>query len=489
VKPAKPVLLLLVLLIFVVFNVIGISAQPYFPLRLSDYAALAVYGGVVALLANFLISERDGRIELDLLHPVSLFAAFYFLYYFVTGWLSVITDSKAHHHSFEISAMVLVCFLSFLVGDRLSKRKAGTGETKASFELGQRTAGILLAFCVAGSILLVWYYGWRISIGQFYTHVGYVIAPTTVLANFLEGIVDPMQLPTVLILGLVMRARPNSAAIRRFFYVYVAGSVLIYLLSSQFRLVVTVVLFAIASINIARRQFLGFGAYVAGGTLALLSLLGILLIRSQAVTGENQLTGAATAVVGGSVHSEDASNTLGRSLAQPLFLSEIMDKVEDGYPFLNGDVILSMGYSLIPRVFWPQKPIVTPMQLLLRSEFNMELHDDSPGPMVEFYSNGGWPGVIAGFLVMGWVSGVLTLKTAKNPALLLVLLLCWWWSIVCFMEQEVVISLLSVLRTIAVVWLTIWMFRAVTGKRARHLAKVAGASLLMPLLFLRKEAQ
>lgn len=83
--------------------------------------------------------------------------------------------------------------------------------------------------------------------------------------------------------------------------------------------------------------------------------------------------------------------------------------------YLEGESVWEGLEALVPRVFWPEKPVyagspqivskMTGLALSPRSSFGV-------GNVMEFQINFGIPGVIAGFLALGWLIGTLDLKAA-----------------------------------------------------------------------------
>lgn len=115
----------------------------------------------------------------------------------------------------------------------------------------------------------------------------------------------------------------------------------------------------------------------------------------------------------GEVGPSAARQTVGSRLTTFNQLSQIGRVVaEDG--FLNGKTLEYMGFALIPRFLWPEKPAIAKGQWwalrigqanvrfdgTITNSVNMTI----PG---ELYLNFGWPGVLLGCLLFGMFVGVL----------------------------------------------------------------------------------
>src|SRR6185312_15015898 len=197
----KPVLLMICAAAFVALGAFAIADQPGFSLRITDLAALLITGGTALLSVSLLVSRAGRDIELDLRTPLNLFILFYLAYYLLGNWISVLSNAEARRNGLYISVLTAVGLGCFLTGARLLRHKYSSN----SFYLNASQRRALLIFCITATALLVWYYAWHISIGAFYTHVDYTV-DTTVFAGLMETAVAPLQLPLVLLLGLILRS-------------------------------------------------------------------------------------------------------------------------------------------------------------------------------------------------------------------------------------------------------------------------------------------
>lgn len=460
------------------------AGQPDLSFRISDLVALLVTGATALFLVGLLVSKR-GDIEVDLGTPLNLFGLFYLAYYPLGNWIAILSNAEARRNGLSISLMTALGLACFVAGLRLT----GFRHSSDSFKLSSSQRRALLIFCKITMVLLIWYYCWHISIGAFYTHVEYKV-DTTVFAGLMESGVAPLQLPLVLVLGLILRcsSTPEEAQkARRLLYGYGAASIFIYAASSQFRPLAATLLFTIASTNIAQKCPVKLRTYVAAGVVAGFLLAAIIAVRSVAITqdwskSDNQLADSVTALSNDRPSNSESvqHDTFNRMLNQQNLLSHIIDEIDVGHPYLYGDLLVSSAYSVIPRAVWPMKPAVTPMQLMLRVEFNLPAKDDSVGPLLEAYANGGWLAVVGALFSMGILTGWLTSRAAKRHTIASVLIICWWWSIMADLEQELLLALLSGLRMILLAAFITWLLKSKFLARVREVLKalLAGALLV-----------
>jgi hypothetical protein len=462
------------------------AGQSEFSLRGADLLALLITGLTALVLVDFLIPRNGTYIAVDLGTPTNLFALFYLAYYVIGNWISIFSNAEARRNGFYISLLTAVGLACFIVGIRLIPFKA----TLNSFRLNASQRRALLIFSKITMALLVWYNAWHISIGAFYTHVDYTVA-TTVFAGLMETAVAPLQLPLVLLLGLILRSSEAEEArrVKRLLFSYAALSVFVYAASSQFRPLAATLLFTIASINLGQKRPVRLKAYFAAAVLSGLMLTAILTVRSVAVTqdwskSDNQLTDSLSALSSNKPSDSEGvhRDTFNRMLNQQNLLSHIIDEISIGHPYVYGDLLLSSAYSLIPRVLWPSKPAVTPMQMMLRVEFGLPARDDAVGPLLEAYANGGWFAVIAAFLGLGLATAWITRRAAVNHSIASVLIVCWWWSTLAIMEQELLLAILGGLRLIALAALLAWLLKGQFLRYTRYLLKAVCAGALVALV-------
>jgi hypothetical protein len=111
---------------------------------------------------------------------------------------------------------------------------------------------------------------------------------------------------------------------------------------------------------------------------------------------------------------------LDRRLNQNYFVGLAVRRIQQGQvDYLEGDSVWQGLLALVPRAFWPEKPVfsgspqivakMTGLRLSPRTSFGV-------GNVMEFQINFGIPGVVVGFFVLGWLIGMLDLKAAVAEA-------------------------------------------------------------------------
>lgn len=84
-------------------------------------------------------------------------------------------------------------------------------------------------------------------------------------------------------------------------------------------------------------------------------------------------------------------------------------------PFLYGRSILEGALGLVPRALWPDKPVFAGSPQIVAEMTGLQLSRTTSwgvGNVMEFYINFGIPGLIGGFLTLGWLLGGLDRKAA-----------------------------------------------------------------------------
>jgi hypothetical protein len=103
---------------------------------------------------------------------------------------------------------------------------------------------------------------------------------------------------------------------------------------------------------------------------------------------------------------------LNQNLFVGLAASRLADKEVD---FLNGKSVWDGFLSLVPRALWPDKPITGGSGTIVADITGLQLSEDTSwgvGNVLEFYINFGLPGVVVGFLALGWLLGTLDFRAA-----------------------------------------------------------------------------
>jgi hypothetical protein len=109
-------------------------------------------------------------------------------------------------------------------------------------------------------------------------------------------------------------------------------------------------------------------------------------------------------------------NALDLRLNQNRFVGLAAERIRNHQvDLLWGQSVLDSVIALIPRAYWPDKPVVGGSGDIVTNMTGLELNRDTSwgvGNVMEFYINFGVPGVVFGFLALGWLLGWLDLQAA-----------------------------------------------------------------------------
>ena len=117
----------------------------------------------------------------------------------------------------------------------------------------------------------------------------------------------------------------------------------------------------------------------------------------------------------------DATNVahmtaIDQRLNQNYFVGLAAARIQDGQvDYLYGRSLWEGLLSLVPRILWPEKPVFAGSPKIISEMTGLILSDTTSfgvGNVMEFHINFGIPGVVIGFLVLGWLLGTLDRKAA-----------------------------------------------------------------------------
>ncbi|MEJ0065392.1 MAG: hypothetical protein WDM85_08040 [Caulobacteraceae bacterium] len=115
--------------------------------------------------------------------------------------------------------------------------------------------------------------------------------------------------------------------------------------------------------------------------------------------------------------SDQDLSALDQRLNQNLFVGLASSRINDGeVEYLNGQSVVDGVLSLVPRAFWADKPVTGGSGRIVADMTGLQLNEDTSwgvGNVMEFYINFGFPGLVAGFVGLGWLIGFLDLKAAS----------------------------------------------------------------------------
>ena len=417
-----------------------------------------------AVILKPLAGPKFSVVGFDLHKPVALYGFFYFLYYVIPCLLLLSGNYLPQRNLLEIAGLVCLGYASFWAGIKLSRLRPPRNAylSPSGFE----KSGLVM-LSAAGVVLVAAYHAWRISIGQFYTHAAFYHQASTVFASFMDVFVSQFQLPLILVLGLlarVMSRAPQGRRVRYLLYFYSIATFMVFVVASQFRMAVTALIFLLVARRISGPFLLKVRHLLLITIVSLLALTIIegfrSIVQSEDIAdSRNQLTFAVKRILPilsaslGDWTSDVQDPMIIRAIGQPMFISEVIDATDRGAPYPYGRDILNSMYAVIPRLFWPSKPEVQPLQLTIRERYHLPLHDDSPGPLVEFFAEGGWPGVLLGFLAFGCGLGLLSQHSLSSNGIGPWIILLWVWSTVVQAETELVLGIAATLRNALFVYL------------------------------------
>ena len=108
---------------------------------------------------------------------------------------------------------------------------------------------------------------------------------------------------------------------------------------------------------------------------------------------------------------------LDQRLNQNFFIGLAAQRIQQGQvKYLKGNSVWEGMLSLVPRLFWPEKPVFAGSPHIVAKMTGLRLSPTSAfgvGNVMEFQINFGIPGVVVGFLALGWVIGRLDIKAAE----------------------------------------------------------------------------
>jgi hypothetical protein len=109
---------------------------------------------------------------------------------------------------------------------------------------------------------------------------------------------------------------------------------------------------------------------------------------------------------------------LDQRLNQNYFVGLAAERIEQGQvDYLHGSSVWEGVLSVVPRAFWPEKPVFGGSPQIVAKMTGLRLSPTTSfgvGNVMEFQINFGISGVIVGFLLLGWLIGTLDLNAAVS---------------------------------------------------------------------------
>jgi hypothetical protein len=118
--------------------------------------------------------------------------------------------------------------------------------------------------------------------------------------------------------------------------------------------------------------------------------------------------------------NETHLNALDQRLNQNYFTGLAAKRLDLGQvEYLHGRSIWEGVIAVVPRALWPEKPVTAGSPKIVGEMTGLILSDTTSfgvGNVMEFHINFGIPGIIGGFLILGWLIGTLDRKAAIAEA-------------------------------------------------------------------------
>jgi hypothetical protein len=109
-------------------------------------------------------------------------------------------------------------------------------------------------------------------------------------------------------------------------------------------------------------------------------------------------------------------NALDQRLNQNYFEGLAATRLQEGrVNYLYGESLWDGVLGLIPRIIWPDKPVIAGSPEIVSEMTGLVLDPNTSfgvGNVMEFQINFGTPGIVVGFLALGWALGLLDRKAA-----------------------------------------------------------------------------
>lgn len=423
----------------------------------------------------FMMRGRSGSTGMDIRTPTSLYGVFYGLYYALPALAFVADPQIDENDGLLIAASIVIGLVSFVAGAKLIPQRALLVHTER-FTLSDTVA--LRNLCIAGVILIAYSYAWRMSNGTFFNQARYYEQDSTIIDSIRNVYTQQLQLPIIILLGLLTTSRfaDIQKQARVFLLVYAAGLTTILVLSSQTRPAVTAIVFAFIAFQFRVGRSPSVRSIIA---IAVLSIFAVLIVQGLRIVAkdefasapnqlmfalENAIPSLRTTLGDDLYRGETKEKVLARAVGNVQFLGEVIHEVNQrGGPFYGQGIAAGIA-GVVPRVLWPEKPQAKPPQIVAQELLLFPATYDAPlGPLSQFYLEGGWIGIIVGYLVLGIFIAWLTLRTLKagTPG--------WWialsltWGHLSNLELETCIGLLETLRG-ALATYVLFRLIAMTGK-------------------------
>src|SRR6185437_15741219 len=110
----------------------------------------------------------------------------------------------------EMTGLTVLGYGAFWLGMKFVRLKPSNRPPAWGFSSKQGRA--LLSTCYAGAFLVYFYYGWRLAIGQFYTHATYYEQMTTLSASAIQNVAGFFCVPVLIFASILTSVGDSHVA-------------------------------------------------------------------------------------------------------------------------------------------------------------------------------------------------------------------------------------------------------------------------------------
>src|SRR5579884_4187957 len=391
-------------------------------------------------------------IVLSPLRPLPIFSLFYALYFPLPYLADLWMRGVSQDHLGEIGTLYALGYVSFCGGMWYTTRSTGaaTEERQSLPSLRRHQVGALAAVVAVSLVVFAYDMVWRNAHGYFYTHGNGMMlgtSSTDSLISFAEGV----PLPTILIAGLLAASVEGRAGRFLKYGLWMLGAVttVTYVLASETRPAAMALLFTVMAAGLGRspRISLPRAAVVLGTLLSVAALIqGIRIAAAPAYSSAGNQLGYSlvNTLPAGLQGLEGASggvsaDVAARASSGTFYLGQLIDATSDGQ-YLYGAGVTAALPGVVPRVAWPDKPVLGDPQVIDSRLLGIPVVDHALTPIGQFYAEGGTIGVVAGMLLYGALFGLIVRLAATSRSVYAWIVLAYVLSSVIQLELYAVIQ-------------------------------------------------
>ena len=152
----------------------------------------------------------------------------------------------------------------------------------------------------------------------------------------------------------------------------------------------------------------------------------------------------------------------GAYFLDPAKTAVILDQTKRRNLYLNGESFIAPVFAPVPRILWPEKPVIRIGPFVAQEVLRYKSHSGAPpGGIGELYLNFGWPGILIGMTILGVGTALLYQrylatydKRFSRPLYVLMLI-----AIMLFLISDFVFSSLYVIRYGVAALICLWFWR------------------------------